>query len=440
MRRRKLANRILAAVFLLFAAAAAFKYCYPGELAAELLFMVSEAALVGGVADWFAVTALFRRPLGFPWHTELIPRNRVRLIRSIVSMVEQDLLSAEAIKNRIAGICFMSMFIDWVENKKGRAAAGSFAAKAAVHVLENIDAEAVARRLERIAQRHLRDAVTLPDLENTGQWLSGHGRAEQLFVFMLDELCYVIRKQTTYEAIYQYLDSVMEKKAKNAAARIVLWLGEHTNSINTKDAALALQVELLELMGELREPRHPIHEWAVANITANVNAFVGGGTLRQAAADWADTFLHQLSLDDLCKRIISAAIDSLRRWAASGGEEARRAYPPLMLWVFDQAAAYWDSFKEDPDIHYWVEQYVKKALFRLVETEHHLIGSIVEEALQEFDDKALNDFVEDKAGEDLQWIRINGSVVGAVVGLLLFLFLRFLYDPVFVPLIRSCVL
>lgn len=439
MQRRSVANRILAVVFVLFAVSAVLKYYYVGQFSVDLLFMVSEAALIGGIADWFAVTALFRRPLGFPWHTELIPRNRDRVIRSIVDVVEKDLLSVEAIKKRITDICFMNIFIDWVENKNGRVVVGNFAAKAALHFLENLHIGEVSDRAEKIAQRYFQETGVLPGLQSAGQWALKQGRVGQLFQFMIDELAYVIAKQNTFEAIYQYLDDVKEKKSKSVTARIVLWLGEHTDSVNTKEAAYALQQELISLLAELREPSHPVHEWAVSRIADNIAGLAENANFKQDFSVWATAAIQQISFRELLARAVDTAIEALRMWILSAGKQGVHA-PPLMLWMFNQVEAYWDGFKEDPDIHYWVERYVKKALFRLVEVEHHLIGSIVQDALEEFDNRDLSDFIEDKAGEDLQWIRINGSIVGGIVGLLLFLFLRMIYDPIAVPLIRSWVL
>jgi uncharacterized membrane-anchored protein YjiN (DUF445 family) len=440
MRYRNWANRILAGVCLLFGLSAIFKYYYVGNLWADLLFMVCEAAVIGSVADWFAVTALFRKPLGFPWHTALIPRNRDRVIRSVVDMVEQDLLSVDAIKKRLADVCFMNLFVDWVENKRGKVIVGSFTAKTALHFLETLDAGQLSMRAERFARAYLRDLLLLPRLRSLGDWAVQHGKVEQLFELMIDELVYVVEKPSTLEAIYRYLSGIKEEKTTGLAAKVVLWLGEHTDSVNVKEAARALQREMLATLEDLRDPGHPIHTWAVKRITESMRQMEQKSSLEEVLFAWAAQVMDQLSFHELINRILLSAIVSLKQWIASAGTEEAQEYPPLMLWVFDQVQAYWDSFKEDPDIHFWVERYVKKSLFRLIETEHHLIGCIVQDALEEFDNEDLSTFIEDKAGDDLQWIRINGSIVGGFVGLLLFLFLRLVYDPFFVPLIRSWLL
>ncbi|MBQ3451489.1 MAG: DUF445 family protein, partial [Selenomonadaceae bacterium] len=69
--------------------AVGFKIIFPGNVAAEGFLFVTEAALVGGIADWFAVTALFKKPLGFSFHTAILPRRRKDFVKASVVMVQQ---------------------------------------------------------------------------------------------------------------------------------------------------------------------------------------------------------------------------------------------------------------------------------------------------------------------------------------------------------------
>lgn len=74
---------------------------------------------------------------------------------------------------------------------------------------------------------------------------------------------------------------------------------------------------------------------------------------------------------------------------------------------------------------------------KVLNAEHHLVGTMVKETLNTFTNEALNEFIESKAGNDLHWIRINGSIVGAVVGVILYLFVNLFYGPVVAPIIRG---
>ena len=86
---RQRANAILALSFLCFLAIFWWWYTHDVTLWEELLFFVIQSALIGSIADWFAVTALFDKPLGFPYHTELLYRNRTQIIDSITKIISE---------------------------------------------------------------------------------------------------------------------------------------------------------------------------------------------------------------------------------------------------------------------------------------------------------------------------------------------------------------
>ncbi|MDU2066014.1 MAG: DUF445 family protein, partial [Sporomusaceae bacterium] len=90
-KRRKIANWALALSFICYLASLYLTISFHESAGASIFKAVAEAALVGGVADWFAVTALFRKPLGFSYHTALIPRNRERMARAMAAMVQNEL-------------------------------------------------------------------------------------------------------------------------------------------------------------------------------------------------------------------------------------------------------------------------------------------------------------------------------------------------------------
>jgi uncharacterized membrane-anchored protein YjiN (DUF445 family) len=92
------ADKTLCIVFVLFLLSLGLHLSYPQNLLADLLLFCSEAALVGGIADWFAVTALFEKPLGFPYHTAILPRRREAFIEASVTLVQQEFFCAKAAK------------------------------------------------------------------------------------------------------------------------------------------------------------------------------------------------------------------------------------------------------------------------------------------------------------------------------------------------------
>lgn len=436
MRYTNWANRILLLVFCLFILAAVLKYKNPGGPVVDFFFMVTEAALVGGIADWFAVTALFRQPLGFPWHTALIPRNRARVTAAVAGIVEEDLLSAEAIKQRIGSLSLMDTLIDWVENKGGKAAAGRFAAKTALYVIDNLDEKVVETYLEQLLRRLLKQFLLAPRIRGLTGWLSEPKRMGQIFIFLLEELISAAQRESTYQAIYQYLTNIKQERTHNLAVKLILWLGEQTDSVNLQEAAKALQQEILNMLEDIREPQHPVHSWAVSRLIQTAGELEKDGLARRTFAAWAKALTAQVSLYEVSRRIVNGARDTLRQWLATDAS-GQTIGQPLLDWALEQLNAYWKSFKQDEELRLIVEQHLKMALFVLVEKEHKVVGGVVRNALQEFNDARLVKFIEEKAGDDLQWIRINGSLVGGIVGGGMYLFLTFVYQPWVVPWIRG---
>ena len=108
------ADRVLCIVFLLFLIILGLRIVFPHSLILDFLLFVAEAALVGGIADWFAVTALFKKPLGFPFHTAILPRRRKQFINSCIKMLQTEFLSKKKIYKRICNADLLSKGLVWL--------------------------------------------------------------------------------------------------------------------------------------------------------------------------------------------------------------------------------------------------------------------------------------------------------------------------------------
>ena len=89
-RRLNQADKALGVAAILFVICLLLKIYYPQSIYIKGLLFCAEAALIGGIADWFAVTALFKKPLGFPYHTEIIPRKREQVIEGCIKLVQKE--------------------------------------------------------------------------------------------------------------------------------------------------------------------------------------------------------------------------------------------------------------------------------------------------------------------------------------------------------------
>jgi uncharacterized membrane-anchored protein YjiN (DUF445 family) len=206
--------------------------------------------------------------------------------------------------------------------------------------------------------------------------------------------------------------------------KLALELGMATDSINLEEAATALQNELCRLLTQMQNPSHPLRRWLRSRLEEMAGCLTTEPAWMEAVETWKREFLERAELNEVLTRLTEYAL--------------QRGQRPALAWALQQIDSYWDSVREDREKLAWLEEYCQDMVFRLVETEHHWIGTAARDALTILTDRDLNVFVEEKAGDDLQWIRINGSVVGGLVGLLLFLFGHFVYDPYLLPAIKNC--
>ena len=108
------ADKTLFFALLVFFFALALHLNYPDKMLADGFLFCAEAALVGGIADWFAVTAIFRKPLGFPYHTAILPRRRQSFIEASVTMVQKEFFSKRKVFRHLERLHLLPMLLGWL--------------------------------------------------------------------------------------------------------------------------------------------------------------------------------------------------------------------------------------------------------------------------------------------------------------------------------------
>jgi len=422
-----MANKFLAGVFLLFVLASVLKYFYKELLAVQLFSFVTEAAVVGGVADWFAVTALFTKPLGFPWHTALITRHRGRVINAMADMIEYELLSIQSIKQRVDKIYFVSLLIEWVENKDGKLLLKNLFSKHSEDVLAGIDGENLALYLDEILKIKVRTITITPHIKMAIKWVVMHKKYEQVVSCVVDECINILQKSEIRQLIYQQLLKIREQQTKSIFEKAVFWLAEQTDSINLSQAADVIYEELLAILSEAKQTDHILYKWIYANLLEIIDQLESPGSWLAAIEAWKEVVAKEMDTTQVTTHFAEVALEAIKDSSNS----------PVWIWLYEQIQNYWDNFTQNQQAQAWLEAGIKQAVHKLIENEHQLIGIIIKSVLNTFSNEDLNQFIEEKAGDDLQWIRINGCVVGGVVGLGLFVFLHFIYDPYVVPTVQG---
>ncbi|MBM7866061.1 DUF445 family protein [Heliobacterium gestii] len=438
----KKADLVLAGAALAFVLFTGLRWLYPQWLWVKMGFFIAEAALVGGIADWFAITALFRRPLGFPWHTELIPRNREKTIDAIVKVVEGELLGVAVIKSKLAHVRLIDGIIDWLDRQEGKRYLTDFLGRLSQEALGHLQPKTIARYIERPVKDRLR-RIPLPALlTQWGQRALTAGEEERWIALLMEEMHQAAARPETRDRIYRFLRGTEKKQSEGLFSALVLTTALLTNSYNPSEAADSLHRRLLESLAEMKDPQHPLRLRLKEILLEKTAGLTEREELVEAIESWKERIIDELPLEGWLRALWPSGTEGLVGLSAlseapvplgGAGSAEIRLPAPLQGTV--------DSFVQrvvhDAALREQLEERLKEALFRIIEKEHRLIGNIVRNVLNAFTNDDLNRFIEDKAGNDLQWIRINGSLVGGIVGLILFLFLQFLYHPLLVPLLRG---
>ena len=406
---KRRANTVLAAAAGLFVLALTLKYNYPASSMAAAFLTVTEASLAGGVADWFAVTALFRRPLGFPYHTALIPRNRERVISALSKAVEQDFLSKEAIKARLNQVNLLDKIISYSQGNAMRPVVKGIIEKAIAELAETIDPTTVGKLGERVFKLILKRQSLVPYVSAGISWALQQGKDREAYVAVVDKLTAIVNQPQTRDAIYQYLEQIKEKTAnKNWLSGLITGFMEMTDGINLSDAADALHQELIKAVAELTNEQHPMYLWFQEEL-GTIAVRLENPEWRTAIDKWKDELLNRIELAEPLGVLADTVLTACTQ------PTVYREY--VVDWLTDQAASYWQQFKANAVLKSQAEDYIKMLIMKVVEQEHTLIGKIARRALNKLSDEDLNQFIEDKAGEDLDWIRINGVIIGGLVGM-----------------------
>ncbi|MCW5619788.1 MAG: DUF445 domain-containing protein [Burkholderiales bacterium] len=354
-----------------------------------------EAAMVGGLADWFAVTALFRHPLGVPLpHTAIVPRNKDRIGRTLGEFVERNFLSAEVVSARLAEIDFAGIAARWLADS-GRS--GPVVARIAQFLPRLMDAvgDEPGRHFLR---QHL--AATLGRIEfaplaaNVLEVLTANDRHQRL----VDEAL-VQAHRFLQEAEPEIRVRVREKTA---------WLWQKLGVDDAiSDRLIRAAEEALAEIGA--DPRHAWRQRFSAMVAEYIQALRESPEYRERA----ERLKHTLLEHPLIGEYLGQVWERLRERI---GESA--AAPDSRLHASLQSAVQGlgKALLEDEAVTEALNQWLRTALADVVQHRRSAVRSLIADTVRRWDAATLSERIEHAIGRDLQYIRVNGTIIGGLVG------------------------
>lgn len=410
MNYKRKANMALTVSLIFFCICVLLRYFYKEMFIFKLMLFVSEASLVGGIADWFAVTALFTKPLGFSYHTEIIPRNRKSIINSTANLVETDLLSKKTLKKQIDNLSAVEHIIKYVDNNE-------------VIKMKCLD------KLTKMIMNYIYEK----DLKEIAGYIENVIKVEGKNINLSDKLKDFIENKFIYENRVKWAQDFLNKLSEEEGNEKILAFSQKIFTSSDEDSSFSFKSLLSKLNVVIADDLAAIIKSQLQNILT-------------------DLIKEESVLSGVCANNIIKSIDgvelspaSIEEWKLDLLEKTDfksiiEAQLPLLIKeeiISGIVEKLWERLKENNTIKNAIDNGMKEIIYNILDKKHNIIGSIASDTLNNFTDEKLNAFIEEKAGEDLQWIRINGSILGGCIGLVLFVFLNLIYEPYIVTMVKG---
>ncbi|HYG05179.1 MAG TPA: DUF445 family protein [Stenotrophomonas sp.] len=370
-----------------------------------------EAATVGALADWFAVVALFRRPLGLPIpHTAILPRGKDRLADGLAIFVRDHFLAPESLLEKLRTFDPASRLAQWLAQPAQARMLADMARSWLLQALDLLDEAAVRRAIQRFAVERLRQwnaAATAGDVLGL---LTADGRHQQL----LDEALQRLGRWLDNEAVKARVSALIVRYARREWPKLmdtVDWV-KPVEEIGDSLAERLARAALEEMQQVLTTPEHP---------------------LRQDYERWLQQYIQRLREDPA----LAARVEALKQQAID--------HPALQgyiqgLWARIRDALRSDLQREDSAIARHLDQslqglaqalgrdpalrealnvHMLDAAGRLTTRLRSSVTEHIASTMKGWDERHLVEQLELSVGRDLQYIRFNGTLVGGLIGLVL---------------------
>ena len=358
----------------------------------------AEAGMVGGLADWFAVTALFRYPMGLPIpHTAIIPNKKDQVADALSEFVSENFLNARTITQKVMEANLPQRVGTWLTRPASAERVSQEVGDFTVRVVRGIDpADAEAFINTQLIER-LAEPTWGPPVGRALEGFIADGKAEPI---VEDILAWSRAKLDGMEqSIVTLIDDRMPRWAPKFAKDLV---GEK------------VYTELVKFMAEV--DRDPNHE-ARRAIRRQLSQFAQDLQFDSQMI----TRVEALKGDVMGSTAVTSAASSM--WEQLADTIVANATDPqsmLRRKVADAAAEWGRKLANDPEVRASAEQKLEKVVHFAAENGADQIVGIIAETIQRWDGAEASDKIELMVGKDLQFIRLNGTIVGALAGLVIY--------------------
>jgi len=357
----------------------------------------AEAGMIGALADWFAVVALFRHPLGIPIpHTAIIPRRKDEIGESMAQFVAEHFLHPEVVRIRLKQTNMAASIANWLTSAGGQERVADLVVSLLKGTLSALHEERVRDFISRMSKRRMANINPAPLLGRTLDWLIRDGRHQQ-----------ILTQALRYSIVL--LHENRETIRGNVQRESPWWLPGFVDDRIVTQMLDRIETLLLEMS---LDSEHPMRE------EFNTRLVNWADELQSSAemARWGDrlrqSLLENEALQDYLYRLWTDLVSGIEKDLEKPDSMIRSQ---VGSWLLGWA----EEVRQDEEMQAWVNEWLTESAITLVESNRHSMASLISETVKTWDAQDTSYRVELAIGKDLQYIRINGTLVGGLVGLLI---------------------
>jgi uncharacterized membrane-anchored protein YjiN (DUF445 family) len=375
------------------------------------ILAIAEAGIVGGLADWFAVTAIFRRPLGLPIpHTALIPRNWELMAARVGVMVGSRVLTKEYVREEIARIDLAELLARGAERVSRHdleRATRLVAGWAAEQLAPATTAELVAR-----LRRALATQPVAPLLATALRVARRQGWDQRVIDGAMRVLAEAMERPEFRDAVGDVIDDLVARYRERLGVYPRLWMGLASvlGLLDRERLVAALHAGLREVA---KDHDHPLRRQGVEVLADLERRLDDDPALTARVEATKAELLRAPAVVELLDEATASLTRTLRAELADERSE-------LLAWLTERLDRARRALVADAELRGSLDAWVKARISELVERHHGRIASFIENGVRALGPEGAVRLIEEHAGDDLQFIRVNGTLVGGLAGGLIY--------------------
>lgn len=393
-RMKRIATLLLVAMALLFTAT----FFVPPGAWVGYVRAFAEAAMVGALADWFAVTALFRHPLGVPIpHTAIIPEGKDRLGDALARFVRQNFLTPEVLGPRLAGIDFGGRLGRWLQREKNAARVARDAGALVAWLLRTVDDNAIRRFLGNNLHVGFGEVKASQLVARVLELVTADGRHQRL----VDEVVKVLREQ-----LFENRRGIRHR----IGHRTPWWMPDFVDD-EIYDKIMTELENVLDHIGD--NPNHP----ARLKFNEATEELIRNMADDPAMIERGEQIKREVLEHPSVQAYVTDSWQALREWLTNemtteGSNTQQRLERALQRLG--------NALDKDEEMRAQVNTWLRDAMTYSVAHYREAMAQVISDTVRSWDGEVTAQRIELQVGRDLQFIRINGTLVGGLAGLLIY--------------------